>query len=330
VVNEAIEDNGNSASIFKTAPPWYPAIQNYVNLTFQYARNASATQKLFYNDYGGEGAGTKSDRIYNMVRGMKNGGIPIDGVGLQMHVSTSYYPSPTDVGNNIKRLTALGLEVHITEMDVACPSTSQYALQAQIYGNMLQTCLSVPGCKSFQSWGFTDKYTWLGTSQHPLPFNETYGWKPAANTILSTLNAYKGLNAQLWTCHGKPEQQWSVGPDGELRTASDEWCLDIQLSGNANQTNAWTYPCGPEKFGLYSKLENQKWKVPPPSTRGEILSLATGKCLEVVKNEFGRGANVQIAECNGQANQVWMMREGGVITNEAAPRLCLDAGSWRD
>jgi endo-1,4-beta-xylanase len=325
VVNEAITDDNSASNIYKAAPPWYPAISNYVNLTFQYARQASGTQKLFYNDYGGEGAGTKSDRIYNMVRSMKQGGVPIDGVGLQMHVSTSYYPSPTDVGNNIKRLVALGLEVHITEMDVACPNTGQYNVQAQIYGSMLQTCLSIPGCKSFQSWGFTDKYTWLGTSQHPLPFDENYGWKPAANTILSTLNAYGGINVQLWTCNGKPEQQWTIGSDGELMTQADGWCLDIQLSGNANQTNAWTYPCGSQ----HTNVQNQKWKVPAQGTRDEIVSYASGKCLQVVKDSHGRGGNVQIAECNGQANQMWMMR-GNVITNEYAPRLCLDAGSWKD
>jgi endo-1,4-beta-xylanase len=324
VVNEAVTDDSSATNIYKTAPPWYPAIPNYVNLTFQYARAASASAKLFYNDYGGEGAGTKSDRIYNMVRSMKSGGIPIDGVGLQMHVSTSYYPSPTDVGNNIKRLTALGLEVHITEMDVKCTGSSQYDLQAQIYGSLLSTCLSIPGCKNFQSWGFTDKYTWLGTSAHPLPFDENYGWKPAANTILATLNAYGGINVQVWNCNGQSEQQWSIGTDGELMTLSDGWCLDIQLSGKANQTNAWTYPCGSE----HTKLENQKWKLPLPSTRGEIISLASKKCLEVVKDSPGRGANVQIAECNGQPNQVWVMR-GNVITNEHS-MLCLDAGSWKD
>jgi hypothetical protein len=294
-----------------------------VNLSFQYAKTAGGNAKLFYNDYGGEGAGTKSDKIYNMVKSMKQGGVPIDGVGLQMHVSTSYYPSPTDVANNIKRLVALGLEVHITEMDVACPNTGSENVQAQIYGSLLQTCLGVPGCKSFQSWGFTYKYTWLGTSQHPLPFDENYNWKPAANTILSVLNTYGGLNAQVWNCHGKPEQQWSFDANNQMMTKSDGWCLDIQLSGPSNQTNVWTYPCGSEHINP----RNQRWKVPPQSTRGEIISLETGKCLEVVETG-SRGANVQIATCNGQPNQVWRVR-GETVTSEHSG-MCLDAGSWRD
>jgi len=205
-------------------------------------------------------------------------------------------------------------------MDVSCTGSSQYNTQAQIYGTLLQTCLGIPGCKSYQSWGFTDKYTWLGTSQHPLPFDENYQWKPAANTILSVLNAYGGINVQGWSCTGQPEQLWSVGPNGELKTKSDDWCLDIQLSGNANLTNTWTYPCGSQ----HTNVLNQKWKV--PSTRGEITSV-NGQCLELVEN--AKGANVRIADCNGQSSQIWNIQKDGKISNEGSG-LCLDAGSWKD
>jgi hypothetical protein len=47
---------------------------------------------------------------------MKQRGIPIDGVGLQMHISVDSYPAFTDVAANIARLGTLGLEVHITEV----------------------------------------------------------------------------------------------------------------------------------------------------------------------------------------------------------------------
>ena len=41
---------------------------------------------LFYNDYGGEGMNAKSDRIYALLRDLLAKGVPIDGVGLQMHI----------------------------------------------------------------------------------------------------------------------------------------------------------------------------------------------------------------------------------------------------
>lgn len=189
VVNEAIADNPNPSSPFKQNV-WYPTISNYVDVAFQAARQADPNVKLFYNDYGGEGLGAKSDAIYNMVKSMKSRNIPIDGVGLQMHVSTDYWPKAADISANIKRLGALGLEVHITEMDVSCPGNCNLQLQAQIYSEVLSACLQNRNiCKSFQTWGFTDKYTWLGSDKHPLPFDENYNKKPAYNAILSNFTS---------------------------------------------------------------------------------------------------------------------------------------------
>lgn len=61
-------------------------------------------------------ATSKSDKIYAMVASMRARGIPIDGVGLQMHISVDGYPSADAVAANIQRLGALGLDVHITEV----------------------------------------------------------------------------------------------------------------------------------------------------------------------------------------------------------------------
>eukprot|EP00456_Euglypha_rotunda_P025875 TRINITY_DN2086_c0_g1_i10.p1 TRINITY_DN2086_c0_g1~~TRINITY_DN2086_c0_g1_i10.p1 ORF type:complete len:143 (-),score=19.69 TRINITY_DN2086_c0_g1_i10:18-446(-) len=121
-----------------------------------------------------------------MVSSMKQRGIPIDGVGLQMHVSCDYYPSPQDVQNNMQRLNNLGLEVQITEMDVSC-SDQDFSKQATIYSSMLAACMQVKSCTSFQSWGFTDRYTWLGSSDYPLPFDYNYNPKAAVTSILNTL-----------------------------------------------------------------------------------------------------------------------------------------------
>jgi len=188
VVNEAINDNPNPSDPFKRNV-WYPTIPNYVDLAFQAARKADPNVKLFYNDYGGEGIGGKSDVIYNMLKGMKSRGIPVDGVGLQMHVSTSYAPTSDQISQNIQRLGALGLEVHITEMDVSCPDQCNLQQQAQVYTSVQAACLKNKNiCKSFQTWGFTDKYTWLGSQNHPLPFDQNYSKKPAYNSILAGFN----------------------------------------------------------------------------------------------------------------------------------------------
>jgi endo-1,4-beta-xylanase len=57
-----------------------------------------------YNDYGGEGRNRKSDAVFELVKGLRENGVPIDGVGLQMHVSADGYPPAADIASNIARL----------------------------------------------------------------------------------------------------------------------------------------------------------------------------------------------------------------------------------
>jgi len=122
-------------------------------------------------------------------------GVPVDGVGLQMHISLDRYPNPQDVLANMQRLTALGLEVQITEMDVktqddARPMPAKLAAQAQLYGEMLHTCLSATRCTAFVMWGFTDAHSWIpaytGHPDYPLIFDAQYRPKPAYFALQQT------------------------------------------------------------------------------------------------------------------------------------------------
>lgn len=94
VVNEAVSDRAN-----ETLKPsvWYPALPDFVEIAFTAAHAAAPNAKLFYNDYAGEGLGPKSDKIYNFIKGLISQGIPVQGVGLQMHVSVDAYPAFSDV-----------------------------------------------------------------------------------------------------------------------------------------------------------------------------------------------------------------------------------------
>jgi len=188
VVNEAVSDNPNGGNNLKPNV-WFNGIgASYLDIAFQAAHQADPNAKLFYNDYGGEGMGAKSNAIYDMVKSMKQRGIPIHGVGLQMHVADSYYPNPSDVAQNIARLGALGLEVHITEMDVKADGGSDKLIkQAQIFSDMLKVCLGASNCKAFLSWGFTDKHTWLGSNQEPLEFDVNYSPKPCFYSMVTAL-----------------------------------------------------------------------------------------------------------------------------------------------
>lgn len=193
VVNEAVGDDGSLRDSI-----WLRGIgPDYIDMAFQWAREANPQARLFYNDYGGEGLGHKSDAIYALVKGMLQRGVPLDGVGLQMHISLDSYPTPQDVLTNMQRLTALGLEVQITEMDVktqddARPMPAKMAAEAQLYGQMLHTCLSLTRCTAFVMWGFTDAHSWIpaytGHPDYPLIFDAEYRPKPAYFALESALS----------------------------------------------------------------------------------------------------------------------------------------------
>jgi endo-1,4-beta-xylanase len=203
VVNEALDENGRPKD-----SPWYdqPGIglaeqgTAYIEQAFRWAREADPQALLFYNEAEGEKLNRKSDAIYAMLKDFRRRGVPVDGVGLQMHI----FHLDLDTGAvaaNIARLTALGLQVHITELDVALPvdPTSKLAskedllVQAEIYRGVLRACLQNPGCTAIQTWGFTDKYSWIGSHSHgtqgaALFFDRSYKPKTAYGAMIEEIS----------------------------------------------------------------------------------------------------------------------------------------------
>ena len=191
VVNEAIDDNSEFRNTI-----WLKALgPDYVPKAFVWAHEADPQAKLFYNDYGGEALGPKSDAIYTLMRTLKARGVPIDGVGLQSHFSVDQPPNFRNIAANMKRLAKLGLEIHVTELDVRLsmpPTTEELKQQGIIYRNYLRTCLSISKCRAFVMWGFTDKYSWIPSTfadtGAALPLDDSYKSKPAYNALLNVLS----------------------------------------------------------------------------------------------------------------------------------------------
>ena len=203
VVNEALDENGNvKDSLWYNKPGIGLADKGtaYIEQAFRWAHAADPEALLFYSDAEGEGLNRKSDAIYAMVKDFKNRGVPIDGVGLQMHISHLDYDTDA-VATNIERLTKLGPQVQITELDVSLPvdsrgqaQTEDLQRQADVYRRVVRACLLNPGCTAIQTWGFTDKYSWIGchsqgTRGAALPFNRAFKPKPAYDAILKALTA---------------------------------------------------------------------------------------------------------------------------------------------
>ncbi len=191
VVNEAVADGG------RTLRPtvWQEVIgADYLDLAFRWAHEADPDALLFYNDYNAEGMDRKSDMVYELLKGMLARGVPVHGVGLQMHITLNMPPRWSAVQENIARLNALGLEVHITELDVRIhgkPTGARLLEQAQIYRDLLSVCLDAEKCTAVTMWGFTDRHSWVPDffvgSGAALPFDEAYRPKPAYGALVEGL-----------------------------------------------------------------------------------------------------------------------------------------------
>ncbi len=197
VVNEAFNGDGTLRDSF-----WYnqPGIgyaatgPRYIEETFRRAASAAPNALLLYNDYDAETVNSKSDAIYAMAQDFLSRGVPLHGIGFQMHRTGLDY---TSLRNNFKRFNDLGLELHITEMDIRIPVTNGVATtadleaQAEIYWNIVGVALGQPRFKVLQTWGFTDKYSWIpgffpgyGAA---LLFDENYQRKPAYWAVWNAL-----------------------------------------------------------------------------------------------------------------------------------------------
>ena len=163
-------------------------------MAFQFAREADPTRFSITTTIRPRGR-AKSDAVFNLVSGLVNQGVPIDGVGWQMHQINPFRIQQAH-RTNAQRLGSLGLEVSITEMDVriSLPTTAQeLSEQALAYRDLVEFCLAQPNVKTLVTWGFTDKYSWIpgffSGFGDALIFDMNYQPKPAYTSMLSALGA---------------------------------------------------------------------------------------------------------------------------------------------
>jgi endo-1,4-beta-xylanase len=194
VINEAFNDDGTLRStIWSDSPGIGLPGTAYMEQSLRWTHETDPQALLFYNDYSAESVNSKSDAIYKMAQDFLARGVPLHGIGMQMHFTTSP-GSLAGIESNIKRITDLGLQVHITELDVRLPvdsagnaTAADLTAQAQTYQNIFALCLKFQRCTAIQSWGFTDKYSWIPGafpgSGAALEFDAVYQPKPAYKSI---------------------------------------------------------------------------------------------------------------------------------------------------
>ncbi len=107
----------------------------------------------------------KAASLVQLVTDLKAQGVPLDRVGLQAHLTLGE-PKWALLASTMRQLTALGVAVDITELDVPLvPATKDRrfdeATQARWAARVVRTCLDVPRCGSVTFWGLDDGHTWL-------------------------------------------------------------------------------------------------------------------------------------------------------------------------
>ena len=173
VVNEVFEDDGSFRDSI-----WHEAMgEGFVDVAFRQARASDPDAILLYNDYDVAYGSDKPDAMFRMLEGALARGVPIDGVGFQLHVFARF-DGFEQVRRNFARAARLGLDVYVTELDVSMAEGDTETMQAAVYEELLSICLEQPRCRAFQSWGFTDMYSWR-RQYSPLPLDAEYAAKPA-------------------------------------------------------------------------------------------------------------------------------------------------------
>jgi len=222
VVNEAVADDGQLRK-----SKWFEILgEDFIIKAFEYAHQADPDAKLFYNEYDFEKQ-AKLEGVIRLLKNLKSKGVPLDGVGIQGHWFIDY-PSIEDVENQILKLSNLGIDLMITELDVS--TLPFYAVDSKVvdissfnaelqkkhnpYPDVLpdsaQTDLSKryaelfsiflkhrDKCSRVTFWAIHDKQSWRnyipikGRTDHPMLFDRNCKPKPAINAIIKVTQARK-------------------------------------------------------------------------------------------------------------------------------------------
>ena len=204
VVNEAIADGGSprqgqEPNPYRQSRHYQLCGEEFIAKAFVFAREADPDALLFYNDYSTVDPG-KRERIYEMVKKMKEAGVPIDGIGMQGHYNI-YFPDEELLDKAITRFSEIVSHIHITELDLRTNTESGGQLafsrgEAKPLAGYMQTLQEDQYARIFKVlrrhkdvidnvtfWNLSDKDSWLGANNHPLPFDENYKAKRSLRII---------------------------------------------------------------------------------------------------------------------------------------------------
>lgn len=207
VVNEAMSDGsafpfarreGDKPSPYRQSRAFKLCGDEFIAKAFEFAREADPGALLFYNDYNAADP-AKRDRIFGMVKKMKDAGVPIDGIGMQGHYNV-YGPDMADVDAAISKYATIVKHIHFTELDIRANEEmggqlafsrkgmdiSDYvrSMHEDQYARLfrvLRKHKDVVDVVTF--WNVSDRDSWVGASNYPLLFDAKLGKKHVYYTV---------------------------------------------------------------------------------------------------------------------------------------------------
>lgn len=183
VVNEAVSDDWTVTH--RHDSPWYRIFgDDFMKIAFEKAHEVNPNAKLFYNDYNAEMV-YKRSRIRDMLKSLIDDGVPIHGMGIQAHWGVNG-PDISEIEDALKMYAELGIEIHITEMDVSIKDLRKeqlpnwQELQAERYSDIFRLFKKYSHViTNVTLWGIADDATWLGEDAKPFLFDENQNPKPS-------------------------------------------------------------------------------------------------------------------------------------------------------
>ena len=196
VVNEAFNEDGtlrNSIWKEKIGP-------TYIEKAFRYAQAADPQASLFYNDYNLESNPLKRKQVLTYLNQLRNRGVKISGIGLQMHVSLQF-PNPSEIAASFKEVADQDFKVHVSELDISVnllgnnnnPNAGVFEAQADYLGKIVTLYKQIPQQYQYGMtfWGVSDNDSWISAyfnrQDYPLLFDGNYKPKPAYCKLMELL-----------------------------------------------------------------------------------------------------------------------------------------------
>jgi endo-1,4-beta-xylanase len=187
VVNEVVNVSGLRRSDWTDI-----AGEEFIEKAFAWAHEADPGALLFINDID-TAEKVKRDTLYALIKKLLDKGVPVQGIGLQYHI-TMEYPSLQEMKDELDKFSSLGLPIHVTELDMSLNDDPKLVAdqapedklirQAYRYKEIFDLFKQYKSVESVTFWGMEDGRSWLTYSpvqkpDWPLLFDKDLNPKPA-------------------------------------------------------------------------------------------------------------------------------------------------------